>query len=61
MKVFTLLSILFIPELALGGLWGMNVTVPMQSVSSLGPWFAIVGFCLTVNLVVVFIFNYKNM
>jgi Mg2+ and Co2+ transporter CorA len=61
MKVFTLLSIMFLPELALGGLWGMNVTVPMQGSTSLAPWFSIVGFCLTVNLLVVFIFNYKKM
>lgn len=61
MKVFTLISIMFLPEMVLGGLWGMNVTVPLQGSTSLAPWFSIVGFSLTVNLLVVFIFNYKKM
>ena len=43
MKIFTVISILFLPQTIIGGLWGMNVSVPFQDAETIYPFCGIVG------------------
>jgi Mg2+ and Co2+ transporter CorA len=53
MKVFTFISVSFLPQTVLGSLMGMNVPVPFQTSegdTNLLPWFGVVGISIFFTL-----------
>jgi Mg2+ and Co2+ transporter CorA len=43
MKVFTFLTVSFLPQTVIGSLFGMNMPVPMMDSQTLWPFFGITG------------------
>jgi Mg2+ and Co2+ transporter CorA len=58
MKVFTFISISFLPETVIGCLFGMNVTVPWQYSTTLVPFYGILGVAFSMTLCFFIYFRY---
>ncbi|EAQ89209.1 hypothetical protein CHGG_05828 [Chaetomium globosum CBS 148.51] len=57
----TLLASIIVPLNVITGLFGMNVMVPWQDVGSLGPFFGILGFLVTVCVVCLYLaYKYRR-
>ena len=64
MKIFSVISVLFLPPAVIGGLFGMNVKVPMMvgdpDTDSLWPFFGLLIFAAVWTLIMFFImWRYK--
>jgi Mg2+ and Co2+ transporter CorA len=63
MKVFTVLTVLFLPQTTVGGMWGMNMKVPMQATDddpSLLPFFGITGLTIFFSILAFGYFRKRN-
>jgi Mg2+ and Co2+ transporter CorA len=60
MKIFSSVATLFMPLTLASGIWGMNVQVPFEGITHLGPFFGILGFMVLVIIVMIIYFKKQS-
>lgn len=60
MRTFSSVATLIMPLSLASGIWGMNVQVPWQNDTSLGPFFGILGFMCIVIICMLIYFKKRS-